>query len=48
MANASLQILSDAQLYDQSELEKWRIIESMTSVPRKTFSRNKQSFAVEA
>ncbi|CAD8074841.1 unnamed protein product [Paramecium primaurelia] len=29
-------------LQDQKELEKWRIIESMTSVPRKTFYKTQQ------
>ncbi|CAD8176503.1 unnamed protein product [Paramecium octaurelia] len=29
-------------LQDQKELEKWRIIESMTSVPRKTFYQTQQ------
>lgn len=45
---AAMAMLQQSVLYDQQEIEKWRIIESMTSVPRKTFYRTQQQLLVEA
>ncbi|KAM3132665.1 hypothetical protein pb186bvf_015210 [Paramecium bursaria] len=41
--------MNQTTLYDQQEQEKWKIIESMTSVPRKTFYKSQhQSLLLEA